>query len=112
MAIQVNVISENKAFTVENANYCTVALPITACWGPGFTLPTADPANADDPSTAIETALENTAWSLFAAGPEGLESFIATYRGPSSNYRSTKDYSYFMALSLSCINNYSERFFR
>ena len=78
MAIQVNVISENKAFTVENANYCTVALPITACWGPGFTLPTADPANADDPSTAIETALENTAWSLFAAGPEGLESFIAT----------------------------------
>lgn len=100
MAIQVNVISENKAFTVENANYCTVALPITACWGPGFTLPTADPSNTDDASTAIENALENTAWSLFAAGPEGLESFIATYRGPSSNYRSTKDYSYFMALSL------------
>lgn len=96
MAIQVNVISENKAFTVENANYCTVALPITACWGPGFTLPTADPnATAD-----VEGALENTAWSLFPAGPDGLEQFIATYRGPSSNYRSTKDYSYYMALSL------------
>lgn len=100
MAIQVNVISENNAFTVENANYCTVALPITACWGPGFSLPTANPANSDDTTDPVEAALENTAWSLFSAGPEGLESFIATYRGPSSNYRATKDYSYFMALSL------------
>lgn len=100
MAINVNVISENKAFTVENANYATVALPITACWGPCFTLPTADPNNTEDASTAIEDALENTAWSLFPAGPDGLESFIATYRGPSSNYRSTKDYSYLMAISL------------
>ena len=100
MAIQVNVISENNAFTVENANYCTVALPITACWGPGFSLPTANTANSDDTTDPVETALENTAWSLFSAGPEGLESFIATYRGPSSNYRATKDYSYFMALSL------------
>jgi len=100
MAIQVNVISENNAFSVENANYCTVALPITACWGPGFSLTTADPNNANDTTDPIETALENTAWSLFNAGPDGLESFIATYRGPSSNYRSTKDYSYFMALSL------------
>ena len=95
MAIKVNVISENTTFTVENANYCTVALPITACWGPGFTLPTAAPALSD-----IDSALENTAWSLFTADPEGLEAFIATYRGPSSNYRSTKDYSYFAALSL------------
>lgn len=95
MAIQVNVISENNAFTVENANYCTVALPITSCWGPGFSLSSSAPTSED-----IDSALENTAWSLFQAGPEGLESFIATYRGPSSNYRSTKDYSYFMALSL------------
>lgn len=100
MAIQVNVISENTSFNVENANYATVALPITACWGPGFTLPTADPNNADETINPIEEALENTAWSLFPAGPDGLESFIATYRGPSSNYRSTKDYSYFMALTL------------
>lgn len=95
MAINVNVISENTTFNVENANYCTVALPITACWGPGFSLSSADPNVTD-----IDAALENTAWSLFTAGPDGLESFIATYRGPSSNYRSTKDYSYFMALSL------------
>ena len=100
MAIQVNVISENNAFSVETANYCTVALPITACWGPGFSLPTADPNNSDDTTDPVETALENTAWSLFPAGPDGLEAFISTYRGPSSNYRSTKDYSYFMALSL------------
>jgi len=96
MAINVNVISENTSFNVENANYCTVALPITACWGPSFALPTADQPTPE----VLENALENTAWSLFNAGPEGLESFIATYRGPSSNYRSTKDYSYFMALSL------------
>ena len=100
MAIQVNVISENNAFSVETANYCTVALPITACWGPCFSLPTADPNNSDDTTDPVETALENTAWSLFPAGPDGLEAFISTYRGPSSNYRSTKDYSYFMALSL------------
>ena len=61
MAIQVNVISENNAFTVENANYCTVALPITACWGPGFSLPTANTANSDDTTDPVETALENTA---------------------------------------------------
>lgn len=97
MAINVNVISENTAFTVENANYCTVALPITSCWGPGFTLPSAAFPIDDD---AVDEALENTAWSFFQAGPEGLESFISTYRGPSANYRSTKDYSYFMALSL------------
>ena len=95
MAINVNVISENTTFNVANANYCTVALPITACWGPCFSLPTSDPDG-----TAIEDALENTAWSLFNASPDGLESFIATYRGPSANYRATKDYSYFMALSL------------
>ena len=100
MAIQVNVISENNSFNVENANYCTVALPITACWGPSFSLPTADPSNSENSTDPVESALENTAWSLFQAGPDGLESFIATYRGPSSNYRSTKDYSYFMALSL------------
>jgi len=97
--INVNVISENKAFTVENANYATVALPITACWGPGFTLPTANTNDSGD-TNVVEDALENTAWSLFPAGPDGLESFIATYRGPSSNYRATKDYSYLMAISL------------
>lgn len=98
MAINVNVISENTSFNVESANYCTVALPITACWGPGFTLPTAVPNNSE--GNTLEEALENTAWSFFQAGPDGLESFIATYRGPSSNYRATKDYSYHMALTL------------
>ena len=105
MAINVNVISENNAFNVESANYATVALPITACWGPAFILPTAeldtsDPEAIQRSAEAVANAFENTAWSLFPAGSAGLEAFIATYRGPSSNYRSTKDYSYFMALSL------------
>ncbi len=99
MAITVNVISENNAYNVDTANYCTVALPITSCWGPGFTLPTEE-VSEETLEDALNDALENTAWSLFPAGPEGLESFIATYRGPSSNYRATKDYSYFIALTL------------
>ena len=103
MAIQVNVISENNAFNVENANYCTVALPITACWGPCFELPTADVDDSTDDaeeSDPIEAALENTAWSIFQANSDGMESFMATYRGPSSNYRTPKDYSYFIARAL------------
>lgn len=117
MAITVNVISENNAFNVESANYCTVALPITSCWGPAFILPTAFsiPELPENPteeqkeayrvaleaaSDTLANAFENTAWSYFPAEPEGLEAFISTYRGPSTNYRATKDYSYFIALSL------------
>jgi hypothetical protein len=91
--IKVNEISRSYSITINPTEYCTVALPITACWGPAFE----DPA-----SLGIDeaTELENTGWIRFPATQEGLEAFVATYRGPSSNYRITKDYSYQEAMTL------------
>lgn len=91
--ITVNPISNNYSINVPNANYCTVALPITACWGPAF----------EDPATTgktLDIALEDTVWTRFNANQAGLQSFVSTFRGPASNYRRAKDYSYQTALSL------------
>lgn len=68
-------------------------MPITSCWGPGLF----DPAtNGMDMGEALETLQ----WEKFGATQEGLEAFVSTYRGPSSNYRSTNDYSYQLAMTL------------
>lgn len=91
--ITVNPISNNYSINVANANYCTVALPITACWGPAFEDP-------DATAKPLDVALEDTVWTRFNATQTGLQSFVATFRGPSSNYRRAKDYSYQIALSL------------
>lgn len=91
--IKVNEITRTYTYTIQNSDYCTVALPITACWGPAFE----DPASL---GVSLDTELENSGWTRFPATQEGLEAFVATYRGPSSNYRITKDYSYQMALTL------------
>ena len=91
--ITVNPISNNYSINVTNANYCSVALPITACWGPAF----------EDPATTgkeLDVALEDTVWTRFNATQTGLQNFVATFRGPASNYRRAKDYSYQIALSL------------
>lgn len=90
--IKVNEISKSYTYSVPNADYCTVALPITACWGPAF----------EDPTSlgqSVEDVLENTGWTRFPATQAGLEAFVSTYRGPSSNYRITKDYSYQQAMT-------------
>lgn len=91
--IVINEISQNYAFNAANSSFCTVALPITSCWGPGYE----DPA-----SLGISKAdeLENTAWNLFPSSQEGLEKFVATYRGPAANYRAAKDFSYQNAMTL------------
>lgn len=68
-------------------------MPITSCWGPGYF----------DPNTLGKTkdvVLEDTVWQRFRANSSGLEAFTATYRGPAANYRSAKDYSYQMAVTL------------
>lgn len=91
--ITVNPISNNYSINVVNSNYCTVALPITACWGPAFEDPEAT-------GKTSEIALEDTVWTRFNATQTGLQNFVATYRGPATNYRRAKDYSYQMALSL------------
>lgn len=91
--IRVNEISQNYAYSVGTASFATVALPITASWGPGFV----------DPSTVgmdREDVLERTSWQRFSATREGLEAFVAAYRGPASNYRIAKDYSYYQAMTL------------
>jgi len=96
--ITINEISQNYSYTTGNASFCSVALPITACWGPGYE----DPAAL---GTDKATELETITWNLFKANQAGLESFVATYRGPASNYRSAKDYSYQMAMTL-LVNGY------
>jgi hypothetical protein len=91
--ITINPISSNYSISITNSSYCTVALPITASWGPAF-------EDLESTGKTLDEALEDTVWTRFPATQTGLESFVSTYRGASSNYRRTKDYSYQIALSL------------
>ena len=95
--ITINPISNNYSINVPNSSYCTVALPITACWGPAFQDPTVL-------GTDTKTELEDTVWTRFSSNQTGLQSFVSTFRGPSANYRRTKDYSYHQALHLSLMD--------
>lgn len=87
--IVINEISQNYTYNIGASSYATVALPITACWGPAY---------AD--ANAVSSEAEDYKWTKFPATQEGLEAFVATFRGPSSNYRLTKDFSYQMAMTL------------
>lgn len=91
--IVINEYSSDYSYATGNNSYCTVALPITASWGPAF----------EDPTTLgvdLQTALEASAFSHFASSQDGLESFVSTYRSAATNWRSAKDYSYQMAITL------------
>ena len=91
--IVINEISQNYTYNIGSHSYATVALPITACWGPGYE----DPATY---SMSDQDMLEKTTWQRFPATQEGQEAFVRTYRGPMTNYRMMQDYSYYMAMSL------------
>lgn len=94
--IVINEHSQNYTYNVGANSFATVALPITACWGPGLAasaIPLNGQWDADD-------VMDGLRWERFPANQEGLEAFVATYRGPSSNYRIAKDYSYQMAMTL------------
>lgn len=91
--ITINEISQNYTYSTGNNSFATVALPMTACWGPGF-------FNSELKGDDLDERLETTTWEKFPATREGLESFVATYRGPAANYRATKDMSYQTALTL------------
>lgn len=91
--ITINEISQNYTYNIGTNSFCTVALPITSSWGPSFVDP--DAVGQD-----LDTVLENTAWHRFSATQAGLESFVSTYRGPAASYRSARDYSYQMAMTL------------
>lgn len=91
--IKINEISQNYQYNVGANSYATVALPITACWGPAFVDPTSVGKTAEE-------VLEASPWQRFPSTSAGVESFISTYRGPASNYRAINDYSYQAALTL------------
>lgn len=91
--IIINEISKNYTYSTGTTSFCSVALPMTASWGPAF----------EDPDTlgiGLEDELEGTVFAHFPATQEGLDAFTATYRGPASNYRAAKDFSYQIAVSL------------
>lgn len=109
--IVINEISQNYTYNIGSSSFATVAFPITAAWGPAFGdeaqslfVPASDAAGKDTKTDAagekIQDALENTAFIRFPATQAGLESFVSTYRGPETNYRMTKDYSYYIAMTL------------
>lgn len=91
--ITINEISKNYTYSAGNISFCSVALPITACWGPSFE----DPTSA---GVTLDEMLENTVFQHFPATTAGLDAFNAMYRGPAANYRSANDYSFQVALSL------------
>lgn len=112
--IVINEISQNYTYNIGTHSYATVALPITSCWGPGYFDAGKYYANSDDfwcnqndgtdkklgSFDGIGYMLDHTAWERFPATQEGLERFVATYRGPASPYRLAKDFSYQMAVTL------------
>lgn len=91
--IVINEISQNYTYNAGTSNFCTVAIPITACWGPAYE----DPATL---GTTKDVELENTSWVHFPATQAGLQAFVSTFRGPAANYRSAGDYSYQEAMTL------------
>lgn len=93
--IVINEISNTFAYNVGNSSFATVALPITAAWGPGYV----EPATLGDDATR-DDVLDSTVWQRFPATQQGMEAFVATYRGPSANFRIADDYSYQMAMTL------------
>lgn len=105
--ITINEISRNYNVSVGTNTFATVALPITASWGPGYFDPSTivnecqmlDPDRDWDAENHSDM-LGTTAWRRFPATQAGLESFISTYRGPIANFRLANDYSYHMALTL------------
>ena len=91
--IVINEISANYSYNIGTNSFATVALPITASWGPAFMDP-------DTAGISLDVMLEETNWTRYPATQDGLEAFVGAYRGPSANYRIAKDYSYQMAMTL------------
>lgn len=106
--ITINEISKNYTYNIGANSFCTVALPIASCWGPGYVPSTFCVENGKNlDGTLNEKAsiidydrVDAVTWEKFPATQAGLESFISTYRGPAANYRIAKDFSYYMAVTL------------
>lgn len=102
--ITINEVSQNYNYNISDSSYACVALPITACWGPGFVDPELSgkfiEGDLNQNQLSMNDALEKMQWTRFAANQSGLESFISTFRGPIQNYRLIGDNSYNVALTL------------
>ena len=96
--IVINEISDNYTYNIGNNAFATVALPITASWGPAFLDPTSVGLTEDN--TGFTAELDNVKWTQFPATRQGLDAFVSAYRGPSSLYKAHKDYSYQTAITL------------
>lgn len=92
--ITINEQSRNYSYNVGTSSFATVALPITASWGPGLY----DPKTVG--ADSFDDLLETVVWERFASNQAGMEAFLATYRGPASNYRLAKDFSFYQAQTL------------
>ena len=99
--IVINEISQNYTYNVGDSQFATVAIPITASWGPALTSGTIDASGItkSDTSADLMQKFEDVAWTKFSANQDGMQAFVSTYRTPASNYKSTKDYSFQMALT-------------
>ena len=93
--ITINEVSQNYSYNIGRNSFATVALPITASWGPGMFDLTSYGDGLDK-----EDILDTISWNEFEATQEGLEKFVSTYRGPAANFRTAKDFSYQMAMTL------------
>ena len=82
--INITEHSDTYSFQVRNNNYATVALPITAIWGPAYIADDID-ANPD--------------WLYFEAGYAGTTNFVNTFKGPNP-YLGQREKSYEYALKL------------
>lgn len=91
--ITINEISRNYSYSSSNSQFCSVAMPMTASWGPAYEDP-------DSAGMTLDMMLEKTVYTHFPSTQEGLEAFMATYRGPAANYRSAQDFSYQIAVTL------------
>lgn len=92
--IVINEISQNYSYNIGTNAYATIAMPITASWGPAFQGP------ETLGKTDFNEVLETVQFTRFPATQDGLEAFVSTYRGPASNYRLAKDFSYQLAMTL------------
>lgn len=97
--IVINEISQNYTYNIGANSYACVAMPITSCWGPAYG-DAEHPASLAAYTATVPASGANYPWNKFRSNPEGIEAFMSTYRGPSSNYRVAKDYSYQMAMTL------------
>lgn len=99
--IVINEISQNYTYNVGDNQFATVAIPITASWGPALTSGTIDASGItkSDTSADLMQKFEDVEWNKFSANQDGMQAFVSTYRTPASNFKSAKDYSFQMALT-------------